>query len=62
MHEHDANKNIIASIFRSRMLSFVPHVQCKLAPKISEVVTIKSNVKIKIVNDKCHAHYNAVEQ
>ena len=61
MHKDDANKNVVASIFKSGMLSSVPHVQCKLAPKISEVVTIKSNVKIKIVNDKCRAHYNAVE-
>ena len=58
MHKDDANKNVVASIFKSGMLSSVPYVQCKLVPKISKVVIImmlKSIDKIEILNDKCHA-------
>ena len=66
MHEDDANKIVVASIFKTRALPFIPHVQCKLAPKTSEVVTImilkRIDTNIKVLKDKCRAYYNVIKQ
>ena len=66
MHEDDANENVVASFFRSRVLSFVLYVQCKLTPKMSELVIkmmLKSiEIKVKILNGRWRVYCNVIKQ